>query len=253
MNKNFIIGDKVILLPTSPHSGISDTNPSLKECSVEGGVIIRLNNHNHNGYKYHVKWLHNDCENNYREEDLDYHESNKKLIDEIKINDLGDPLIGLKDYKFISISHLLIDFLKSKRHTSTLNTYYVNKDNTVSSYLQCDAGRYRSLNDIYSLCKYYKEDVTIEEILKTILLSLNDVYKVEQGEMNILLSYCSDIQNIRVVTNYNVKIDTFYHHFMTRRKGCSHWSWIELFEKINIYNLEDLKNFYKENLKIETS
>lgn len=169
-----------------------------------------------------------------------------------KKNELNNYVIALKDYEFVSINHLLVDFLKNNKHTSNLPTYFVNQDNIISKKLQCEKGKYRSMNDIYSLCKYYKEDITIEEIFKSLLTTFITSNNYEQKSIPFLLSYCTDINNIRFVNNYPVKIETFYHHAITRHKGLSNWTWEELFEKINIKSLEDLKEFYEKHFNIET-
>lgn len=171
---------------------------------------------------------------------------------DFKKNELGNYVIALKNYKFISINHLLVDFLKSNSHTSNLPTYYVNQDNTVSETMQCERRRYRSMNDIYSLCKYYKEDVTIEEIFKSLLTIFVSINDYTQKKVSFLLGYCRDINNIRFMNHYPVKIETLYHHAIIRNKGISNWTWEELFKKININSLKDLNEFYEKHFNIET-
>lgn len=63
------------------------------------------------------------------------------------------------------------------------NTVYVD-----TREVQTDTGRRRSLGDIYMICKYYYPKITLEEVLRELLIELDNYF-----ESGFRTSYCFNI------------------------------------------------------------
>lgn len=253
---NFKERDIVIIKPGTQYDGSYLSNPNYK---IGVGIIIDT---------IHVKWFSNDGNiytNSYNfSKDLlllsDHKEAfefwkelPEKLLNEIEYNKILDKIDKSKIYfesdvkvKNVDdiLNKLLIKNLQST--TSALNTYYKYEN---VEYLQCEKNRYRSFDDILLICRTYFPSTKVETVFKKLLLLNNKKSLILNDNVKGQFRYCSTINRIRYVANYNTTVNYFYHTAISSSYGNSKYSWKDLFKMININNFEELKQFYLKNLK----
>lgn len=253
---NFKEGDVVIIKPGTQYDGSYLSNPNYK---IGVGIIISLNI---------VKWFNKKGEvtkNNYifnrdllllseHEEASEFWKQlPEKLSSELEhykiLEKVNKSKIYFKsDIKVKNVddilNKLLIKNLQSS--TSSLNTYYKYEN---IEYLQCEKNRYRSFDDILLICRTYFPSTKVETVFKKLLLLNNKKSLILNDNVKCQFRYCSTINRIRYVANYNATVSYFYNTAISSSCGNSKYSWKDLFKMININNVEELKQFYLKNLK----
>lgn len=85
---------------------------------------------------------------------------------------------------------------------------------------QCRIGCYRSLDDLFKVCKYYYPEISLSDIIKEIIIYSDDYSKDQEGYDKLFLEfcYCPNIRkdNFRGFTryswddNFNKRVDKIY-------------------------------------------
>ena len=97
---------------------------------------------------------------------------------------------------------IIIDEVITKKYT----TYF--KTGTV----QCRVGHYRSLDDLFKVCKYYYPEISLSDIMKEIVIYALEFSKSEDYKLFLQFCYCP-----------NIRKDNF--------RGFSRYGWGDEFEK----------------------
>lgn len=105
---------------------------------------------------------------------------------------------------------------------------------------QCKEGKYRSMDDIYYLCKTYFPNVTVKKVMHELLMfKSGDKYKAIQ------FYTCGTMKKLRVIPmSY-----TTYDESIRCSKYDSQWSWKELFSLVGINSQNDLINYTNKHKK----
>lgn len=255
---NFEIGNIVIIKPGTQYDGSYLSNPNWK---IGVGIVSGSNC---------VDWFNNkgqkarNCYNFQRdimllsehEEASEYwKELPELMISTINYNKFIDKIDKSKiyiksDIKVKNVNDLLYKLLikENGSNSSNLKTFYRYEG---SEYEQCSENRYRSFDDILTICQTYFPSTKIETVFKKLLLLNNTKNNVLNDRLRQRFSYCGDIKRIRYIGNYPSSLYGFYSDAMSRSQGESKYSWKDLFKMININNVEELKEFYLKNLKDE--
>ena len=252
---NFKIGDVVIIKPGTRYDGSYLHNPNYK---IGVGIVIS---------SYEVRWFNEKGEiarNSYsfnydllllsehKEASEHWKELPEKLLNDLEYFKILDKIDNSKIYfeqgTEVKNDDILNKLLISSRQSSNKPTFY--KYNNVY-YQQCTEYRYRSFDDILLICKTYFPSVKVETVFKKLLLLNNTKSSVLNDKLNQRFGYCGDIRRIRYIGNCSVSLQYFYGDAITRSQGESKYSWKDLFKRININNVEELKEFYLKNLKDE--
>lgn len=105
---------------------------------------------------------------------------------------------------------------------------------------QCRERKYRSMDDIYYLCKTYFPNVTVKKVMHELLMfKSGDRYKAIQ------FYNCNTMKKLRVIPmSYATYAESI---------GCSkydsQWSWKELFSLVGINSQNDLINYTNKHKK----
>ena len=250
---NFKIGDIVIIKPGTQYESSYLHNPNYK---IGVGIVVS---------SYDVKWFNEkgDTSKNcysfnndllllseHKEASEHWKELPEKLLSDIEYNKILDKIdkskIYFKDIEVKNVDDILNKLLISNNQASSKPTFY--KYNNVY-YQQCNAGKFRSFDDILLICKTYFPSVKVETVFKKLLLLNNTKSSVLNDSLKQRFGYCGDIRRIRYIGNYSTLLENFYSGATTRSQGESKYSWKDLFKMININNVEELKEFYLKNLK----
>lgn len=254
----FKIGDVVIIKPGTQYDGSYLSNPNWK---IGVGIIIS---------SYIVRWFNKKEEvarnsytfsrdllllSDHKEASEFWKELPKKLLDEIEYNKILDKIDKSKIYfkqdtEVKNVDDILRKLLINNNLSQSSNKPTFYKYNNVY-YKQCNAGRYRSFDDILLICKTYFPSVKVETVFEKLLLLNNTKRYVLNDTLRQQFGYCGDINRIRYIANYSISITSFYNNALSRAQGNSKYSWKDLFKMININNVEELKEFYLKNLKDE--
>lgn len=103
-----------------------------------------------------------------------------------------------KKYENLSLFKIFYLFLHKKNET-----YYVRGK------LQCKAYKYRSMDELFVICKYYFPEITIKEILQKVI-DLSIYFKNKDILIPIML-YCPDIRKL------NFRGPSFYYDNYSNR------------------------------------
>ena len=249
-------GDIVIIKPGTRYDGSYLNNPNYK---IGVGIITdrrcvkwfnKKGEVSQNSYSFNRDLL---LLSEHKEASEHWKELPEKLLSEIEYNKILDKIDKSKIYfeqgiEVKNVDDILNKLLISSSQASNEPTFY-KYDNVY--YEQCSVNRYRSFDDILLICKTYFPSVKVETVFKKLLLLNNKKSLILNDNVKGQFRYCSTINRIRYVANYNTTVSYFYNTAISSSYGNSKYSWKDLFKMININNVEELKEFYLKNLKDE--
>lgn len=117
---------------------------------------------------------------------------------------------------------------------SIIETFY-DKEFTRS---QCQAGRWRSFDDLLEICETYFPKTTAKELFATLLnLDIHDQY---DRQCNLIMMHCEGIDRINMIYSADyVK----YSEAISLNQYDSEYSWKDLFNEVGITSDKELKQF----------
>lgn len=105
----------------------------------------------------------------------------------------------------ISTRNSLYDFLWYFFNEYNKRSYTVDDTNTV----QCAFNKRRSLGDIYRICRYYYPDITLEQVLKT-LISLINSRDIGASRCSTIHKYVFHVDSLVVKYNDALEYSNYY-------------------------------------------
>jgi hypothetical protein len=121
-------------------------------------------------------------------------------------------------------------------------TTYRNKECT---HIQCEAGKYRSFDDVFELVKTYYPTVSIGRIFK-IMLTLNPTTTYSNSKFRLHMMSCAGINKINCLyVTFSSDKSRNYNNIITQSQYKSKVTYKELFKMIGVNNQEDLNKILK--------
>lgn len=147
-----------------------------------------------------------------------------------------------------------LEDLIMKLYINKYDTYaksdYTYMDKECSKY-QCEAGRYRSFDDLLELAQTYFPEVTPAELMHTLLVT--DIRDIKNNELYLYMGNCSTIKRVRII--YSTSEEACYQD-RNCNKYDSKYSWMELLKMLGLETTKEISDYVKKyrenkNLKYE--